>query len=446
MDGTPGHFWTDPGKVGDLNQSDDGYVRLVDDEAFHIQTVRSRQLMESLKGVKGLVKQAPLPRPQSVFARTNVSRSLFFDIAGVSRDTAMLGPLASTQTIRTRGAVVNVPLEAIEGSDFLTVEMEIPEVTSWSGLEGVGESVEHFPDGRLKAWHGRAKHVDPIELVVRPGLTLTLSTTWSVRGPDDKRILSTPLVVGSISNRPRPWKDHLKALLAVQDLINLAYQGFVPAENATVQFKYRDDAQPLQTPVMWNSRLMTVPKGVSRPKKMSEFPLFFLDQIGGVRGLRNWIRLDRAYPRATGPIVNMCRYGTSGAEVRLVEIAMGLEYWTKINREEGRAWAKPRILKKKTFEPLPMAIGRFVGPAFANYVGDLLKWSDKFWAAYNSLKHSPNFEYDSSDISILADSGALLLQGALLNRIAQNKSLMIELCSSHRTQYLKAAVQDLLNR
>ncbi len=93
-----------------------------------------------------------------------------------------------------------------------------------------------------------------------------------------------------------------------------------------------------------------------------------------------------------------------------------------------------------------MAVGRFVGPAFANYVGDLLKWSDKFWDAYNNLKHSPNFEYDSSDIDVLADSGALLLQGARLNRIAQNKSLMIELCNSHRTQRLKASIQDLLNR
>ena len=30
MDGTLGHFWTEPGDVYDLDTSSDGYVRLVD--------------------------------------------------------------------------------------------------------------------------------------------------------------------------------------------------------------------------------------------------------------------------------------------------------------------------------------------------------------------------------------------------------------------------------
>lgn len=148
-------------------------------------------------------------------------------------------------------------------------------------------------------------------------------------------------MIGTVSKTPRTWHQHLVPLIAVQDLINLAYQGFVPAEQGTVEFKCREDGQPRQTPRMWNSRLMAVPRGVSQPNSMTEFPLFHLHNIGGVRGVRNWIRLDDACPRATGPITNMYRYGASGAEVRLIEIALGLQYWTKVHDELGRTRAKP---------------------------------------------------------------------------------------------------------
>jgi hypothetical protein len=63
-----------------------------------------------------------------------------------------------------------------------------------------------------------------------------------------------------------------------------------------------------------------------------------------------------------------------------------------------------------------MSIGRHVGPAFAEFVGDLAQWSDKIWTTYNSLKHAPTFEYDSSEVRLLGDSGALLL--------------LLELCST----------------
>jgi hypothetical protein len=179
---------------------------------------------------------------------------------------------------------------------------------------------------------------------------------------------------------------------------------------------------------------------------MTEIPLFYLGHIGGVRGLRNWIRLDHDYPRATGPITNMYRYGASGAEVRLIEIALGLEYWTKAHRELGRAWAKPRKRTKKTYEPLPMSVGRHVGPTFTEFVGDLDKWSDKSWDSCNYLKHAPTFEYNAYEVQTLGDTGALLLLGALLNRVAGNKVPMKVLCQSHRTENLKQNVRRLVNR
>ncbi len=69
-----------------------------------------------------------------------------------------------------------------------------------------------------------------------------------------------------------------------------------------------------------------------------------------------------------------------------------------------------------------------------------------FWDTYNSLKHTPTYEYNPSDIVTLGDSGALLLLGALLSRIAGSKRPMEVLCRSHRTEHLKQNVRRLMNR
>jgi hypothetical protein len=192
--------------------------------------------------------------------------------------------------------------------------------------------------------------------------------------------------------------------------------------------------------------LMALPRkgGVSGPESMTEVPLFYLGHIGGVRGLRNWIRLDRDHARATGPITNAYRYGSTGVEVHLIEIATGMEYWTKVHRELGRAWAEPRRITRRAWEPLPMAIGRHVGPAFAEFVGDLDQWSQLFWDTYNSLKHAPNYEYDLAELQLLSDTGELLLLGALLNKVAGNKVPMKVLCNSHRTHMLGYNTRKLL--
>ncbi|WP_374207092.1 hypothetical protein [Mycolicibacterium sp. OfavD-34-C] len=357
-----------------------------------------------------------------------------------------MGERASTQTVRTRGVIVNAPLSALKDDKFLAVELEIPQVTRWAGLTSIREDIVPPSGSRGKQFKAETVEVDPLELEVRRGFNLKLDSTWHVDGPDDRRTINAPLVVGTSSRRPRKWHEHLIPLLAVQDLINLAHEGFVPAEKARVEFKIEDDGRPRDSATLWNSRLMALPRrgGVSSPESMTKIPLFYLGHIGGVKGLRNWIRLTQEHGRATGPITNTYRYGSTGVEVHLIEIATGMEYWTKVHRELGRAWAEPRRISRRVWEPLPMSIGRHVGPAFAEFVGDLDTWCRLFWDTYNNLKHSPNYEYDPSTVAYLGDTGELLLLGALLNRVANSKVPMKVLCQSTRTHMLGYNTRRLL--
>jgi hypothetical protein len=440
MDGTLGHFWMNFGDVYNLDKAADGYVQFADDNLFHIGTLRTRQYRSEFG-----TNRDRLPLPDAIYAMTNVTRSIFFDIAGVSQSNVM-GERASTQTVRTRGVIVNVPLAALKNDKFLTVELEIPQVTRWAGLTSIREEIVPPSGNRAKQYKAETVDVEPLELDIRRGFRLKLDSTWHADGPDDRRTINAPLVVGTSSRTPRKWHDHLVPLLAVQDLINLAHEGFVPAEQARVEFKMEDDGQPRESATLWNSRLMALPRqgGVSGPKSMTEVPLFYLGHIGGVQGLRNWIRLDHQHGRATGPITNTYRYGHTGVEVHLIELAVGMEYWTNLHKKLGRVWAQPRRLRKKMNEPLPMSIGRHVGPAFADFVGDLDKWSQLFWGTYTSLKHAPSYEYDPRDIQVLGDTGRLLLIGELLNRVAGNRTPMEAIAKSHRTQWLKQKVQTLV--
>jgi hypothetical protein len=435
MKGTLGHFWTDVNDAYNYSNANDGYVRLVEDSVFHIDTLRTRQYLAAFG-----TNEPYLVNPAAVYAITAAAPAVFFDSAGISRENVW-GDGASTQNIRMRGVVTGVPLDNIVDSKFVRVEVSIPEVTRWSGLIGMTEKYEIGRQGRGNSWSAQTQHFDPIEVEIRRGHKLVLTTTWSVEGPPDKRIVRSPLEIGSISERPLRWQEHLRPLMAVQDLINLAYQGFVPAEQANVQFKYKDGNPPLGGPEMWNSRLMAVPTSVRKPKSMTEFPMFYLAHLKGAVGLRNWIRLDRKHSRATGPVTKRYRYGARDAEVRLTEVAMGIEYWTAAHRRTAK-WTQPKRRK----EPLPAALGRYVGPSFAEFVGDLDIWSRKFWDTYTSLKHVPSYEYDLYEVSTLADSGALLLQGALLNRVALNKRLMAFICDSHRTQNLREMTREVVNR
>jgi hypothetical protein len=58
--------------------------------------------------------------------------------------------------------------------------------------------------------------------------------------------------------------------------------------------------------------------------------------------------------------------------------------------------------------------------------------------------HARNFEYDPPEVALLGESGALLLLGAPLNRVAGNKIPMKVICNSHRTHMIGYNVRKLL--
>jgi hypothetical protein len=83
LDGTLGHFWLSSADVYKLDKSMDGYVRLAEDNLFHIDTLRTREFNSGFG-----MNEDRLPQPEAVYGMTSSTRTIFFDIAGVSQSKA----------------------------------------------------------------------------------------------------------------------------------------------------------------------------------------------------------------------------------------------------------------------------------------------------------------------------------------------------------------------
>lgn len=221
----------------------------------------------------------------------------------------------------------------------------------------------------------------------------------------------------------------------------MAYQGFVVADVGTADVEVKQEDPLGRSAELWLGPLMTVPPGSKAPKSMNEFPVFNLQDIGGVRGVDAWAELTRKYGRATGPISKIYRYGSGLAvETRCMEIAAAIDYWSEIHRRAGAVWAA------KTNGTLTQVLAKFVGPAFEEFVGDIQVWSKIFRDTYNRIKHEPVFSYDPEDVHTVTRSAEILLQSALLNRISRNKRMTRIVCESHRNYNIGMAVREIVER
>ncbi|MDT5113015.1 MAG: hypothetical protein QOE20_4905 [Mycobacterium sp.] len=437
MDGTLGHFWPDLAHVNDLDHASSGYVRLRDDNRFDIETLTTHEVLSVRVRDR---RSDNFTLPDAIFAATHGAGCVFFDINGYSSNSVIGATRASIETYKSGAVLAGMNLQDIASFGLKRIEVSFPEVIFWSGLGGVAEQVERDKDGRVQSYSAQLRSANPRIAPKRHGITLSLSSRWSASGPRDGKLISNPLTVVTNSDRPKDWWDHLRPILAVQDLINMSFQGFVSADVGTAVIDTKSAERPLRSPDLWISRLMTVPSGGTRPKSMTEFPIFNFSNIGGIRGVDGWIELDRNFPRATGPLAKIYRFGNLLAiETRLIEIAVAIEYWVGIHRRRA-AWAS------KSNGHYTQALAKFVGPAFDEFVGGAKKWSDLFRSTYNDLKHNPSFSYASDDIDTLARSGEILLQSALLNRISRNKQMTEVICGSHRTHNIGLAAQDLVKR
>lgn len=437
LDGTTGHFWTKIEDVRNMERAANGYVELKSDDLVHIETLTTLELIRSRYASATATREMP----RAIYAAVKPAGAVFFDFAGYTGNNILGAVRASSDAYRVHSVLCGVDLRNVASDKFMRMLVTFPKTTFWTGFDGVPIKGTKDPQGRSTAVETSMSAATTTAGPIHRGIKLSLSSHWSVTGPDDVRVFSNPLSVITESTQPKDWWEHLEPILAVQDLISMAYQGFVVAGVGTASLEMTEINPRTTSAELWMGRMMTVPPGSKAPKSMNEFPVFNLQDIGGVRGVDAWAELTRKYGRATGPISKVHRYGSGLAvETRCMEIAAAIDYWSEIHRRAGAVWAA------RTNGTLTQVLAKFVGPAFEEFVGDIQVWSKIFRDTYNRIKHEPVFSYDPEDVHTVTRSAEILLQSALLNRISRNKRMTKTVCDSHRNYDIGMAVREIVER
>lgn len=430
MDGTVGYFWPDLYGAGEIAHALPGHTHLGPEGQF---------LVDVLPPLGQLPSAEPGEIPHSVMAFTSVTGALFLDVQGVRHTGNIGGFRPDSRQYRCGAVVIDAPVHRLRSHKLLSVTAFFPGIGSWAGLSAAKETPERKENGRLKSWSVKLESEDEQTEDLHGGKTLCLSTHWEVEGPIDRRVLYAPVSLSVESKRPSSWVDLVRPLWAIQGLISLAFDGLVLADGGQAKLDLSGDEEVTSAPTWWSARLMRQPPGARLPKSMTQNPSFDLRTLGGIAGLRRWVALQRRHGRALGPLVSPHRFGSINVETRLLELAAAMEYWVALHRRSTK-WAA----KRPGIDSVAHALALHIGKPFMALVGDADEWARRFWDSYNLLKHRPNEQYDAYEISLLAESGAVLLQCALLNRAGASVRPAQVICQSPRYYDLGRRTQELL--
>ena len=423
LSGSLGYFWEDVrlgkssgGKVrGFLKRLNDGNVQL----EYFLDEDSDQQERYTV--------------PKCIYGATVNGHVLLLDLirSSVKRRTHGL-PSVRTQTVGT--AILGVMPEHAKLDAVTSVSVFFPGITHWAGLQTVSEESRSDDEGRGKSVSLHVEAAPKQECRLSKGRMISIASHWKLGGAVDDRSIFAPVALECSARRAQSFRDLLEPLVQIQDILNIAYAGYVPARGGRVRFAANES--PPVHPRVWCARVMQAPEGVAAPKSMTAMPMFSLGHIGGIRGLARLVKFCDQVPRVHRALSLGYRIGVANVEARFLEVASAIEYWVALQDQAGLQWAQE---KRR-----PLALANRVGKDFTAWVGDPREWDSVFAGTYNAVKHDPKFVPDPYALNYLAGSGWLLLLSAILNRTSGTKIPGKVVMDSHRNADLGRRVRELL--
>lgn len=425
--GNVGLFW--PQDQFDKAELDEqqlvrGYIHRSDEEAVEV-----RALDESTDFELPFRKPAR-PRPVALFGAAEKTGLLLPELTSAGHSMQFGGSRASIRWYRANAVITDVDLRDVASSRLSSASLVFAEGLEFAGQSAMTQSVETDPTSHRVT---SATFTLESQATPTPGgrygpFDLTLEPDWSSSGDNFTVTVRTGLSVELSVEQPRPFSEFRPLLTGVQDLLNLAYDRFVPALSGRATVHSR--SVPQARPRLWVEDAMVPPAHSDKATKKNESnPLFTLADLGGPSGLRRWLKLRDQFPDAAVVVAAGHRHGGSRQPGRLMEVAAAIEFYVNSNRRLGAVWAR-----KASAPNHAEALARRVGVPFSSLVGDHVVWAERFRGTYNGVKHDPSFLRDPEELQLLAWSGQVLLLTALLDRAAGTKSPSRRILQDYRLQ------------
>ncbi len=428
--GVMGNFWPMEQDLSTPEESTGGYLRLGPDGTAGLETLVDDPFEWDIDARS---------TPYAFFGATTYKPAILLQVHDAGSNIVWGGAKSSVNRYRAYSAA----LSSIEGLNSLKVkELEIffSGVQRWAGVQVSEENSDIREDGRNQGFSLKVTSAPEEVAPLGDGKEIAISSYWSVKGSVAARKIFAPVSIICRSEDPVELWDLLRPILRIQDLISLAYDAFVVSDGGLVIFDC--ESLPPQSPPFWNHFLMHRPDGVREPKSLNEHPMFWLQKVGGLSGIRKWIELSEHHPRFIKPIVGRFRRGLANPELRLMEAAAAIEYWRNVNkRKAGSDWASNGKNKSS-----PRAMADHVGEGFSKWVGNSYDWADRFRDRNNQLKHEASYAVDESEVSFLANIASRLLVAEALIQISGDESAGEAYLGSYKINNLGATARRFFDK
>jgi hypothetical protein len=185
--------------------------------------------------------------------------------------------------------------------------------------------------------------------------------------------------------------------------------------------------------------VVEAPKG-AHPARTNDLAFFTLADMGAAAGLARWVALCRNNRRVVQPLLNYHRHGSATADDHILAMAAAMEYWAASNKG-APGWSdtggKSGGLGKL------MVVANRAGSEWARFVGDVDRWANSLWNAYNDAKHFRPSKLSNRDKVVLAQSASILLTCALLDAAAGSKKCSRSYLRTHYLNHLGKEIRAL---
>jgi len=372
-------------------------------------------------------------------------------VAGVTRATGVLllncqsrgskrnfgGSRASTEHYRFRTIASGVVLQHLQSERIQAVSAHFSEALPWAGLEATQTSFEkHEGSNKLRSASISLTSSPKVTVRTVGGIYLTLAPYWSMDGPDDRRVIQSLLSVETKGPRPLPFDQLARPIHGVRVLLSVCHGREFPCVSGTATPHYAADIDVPRTE-LWDMWLMESHEPVTPPRisKEPRHALVTLVDLGGIEGLRRWLKLIDQHGRFLGPLIHRSRMQLASVEVRMLELYAAIEYFVNDNRRQRNSWA--------TDAPHVAALAKRASAKFRDWVGDYRKWAEAVRQANNQIKHDPS-PTDPEHIQALAISAEVLITCVALDISSASKRASVRYLGDYRVEQWGRRVRSAL--
>lgn len=221
LSGTLGNFWLG----AQATSSDEDHPGLVRQSGQWLEL----QVLEP-NSHSAFMNDDPITHPEYIQAQTPHGLALLLDTEWTSQ-LIVLGPKASTTNFRASTLIFPVPLEELESAEVYSLQANFPGIGRWAGMQAASPTWQKHDDGRLRGFSTSVSSDVEYAAILPANRTLKIGTTWTVSGPEDRVTIYAPVSLVCESQTPSQTWHLLQPLIAIQDMLNIAFNGFVVADS-----------------------------------------------------------------------------------------------------------------------------------------------------------------------------------------------------------------------